>query len=101
MCGIHRFRSGGQGDPAFRYRTQWDRRPDVEGIREEITHRHTGYLCGTAPGDIRNAIQTVMGDAHLRRTMAANARQFVVENYSVERVLELELNMLQSVVGQR
>jgi len=72
---------------------------DVRGIRDFIRHRETGYLCRTSPSDIREAIEIVLSDAHLRRTLGERAREFVVENFSLDRVLELETELLGSLEG--
>lgn len=73
---------------------------DVPGIRELICHRETGYLCGISPEEIRAAIQDVLGDADLRARMGCNAREFVVENFSLERVVEMELALLEELVAK-
>jgi glycosyltransferase involved in cell wall biosynthesis len=74
---------------------------DVPGIGEVIRHGETGYLCDTSPAGIRAALQDVMADAALRARLGQNARQFVVENFSLDRVLDLELNLLHSLVAGR
>ena len=74
---------------------------DVMGIRELIHHRETGYLCGTSPQEIRTAIQEVLTNADLRARMGCNAREFVVEHFALDRVLEMEFTMLQEVVSRR
>jgi glycosyltransferase involved in cell wall biosynthesis len=70
---------------------------DVPGIRELIRHRETGYLCGTSPQEIRAAIQDVLDDMDLRTRMGCNAREFVVENFALEQVVEMELALLEEV----
>jgi len=72
---------------------------DVPGIRELIRHRETGYLCGTRPDEIRAAIQEVLADGALRAELGHKARQFVVENFSLDRVFEMELALLQEVTN--
>lgn len=72
---------------------------DVPGIRELIEHRHTGYLCGTSPEEIRAAIQEVLGDAELQARMGRNAREFVVEQFALERIVEMELAVLRELAG--
>jgi len=71
---------------------------DVPGIRELITHRETGYFCGTSPEEIKEAIKEVMADKELRERMGRNAREFVVKNFSLERILKMELELLQELV---
>jgi glycosyltransferase involved in cell wall biosynthesis len=70
---------------------------DTPGIREVIKHRETGYLCGTTPVEIRQAIVEVMGDQELRAKMGRQARQFVVEHLSLHRILNIELDLLESL----
>jgi glycosyltransferase involved in cell wall biosynthesis len=71
---------------------------DVPGIRELIRHGETGYLCGTAPEDIRAAIQTVLADADLRSTLGKNARRYVLEHFALDQIAEQELALLREVV---
>lgn len=67
---------------------------DVPGIRELIQHRETGYLCGLTPGEIHDAIQQVLTDPGLRARMGRNAREQIINSVSLNRVVNLELNML-------
>jgi glycosyltransferase involved in cell wall biosynthesis len=71
---------------------------DVPGIRELIRHRETGYLCGTSSGEIRAAIKEVLADADLSVRMGRNAREFAVEHFSLDRIVQLELTLLREVV---
>jgi glycosyltransferase involved in cell wall biosynthesis len=72
---------------------------DVPGIREVIVHEQTGYLCQPTPEDMRRAIIRVLGDEELSRQMGERAREFVVENYSIEEVLKQELAVLNSLMA--
>ena len=74
---------------------------DIPEIRELIQQRETGYLCGTSAAEIRAAIREVLGDTKLQRHMGRGAREFVVANFSLDRVLEKELALLDSVVNAR
>jgi glycosyltransferase involved in cell wall biosynthesis len=67
---------------------------DSPGIRELIRHGETGYLCGTEPESIREAIQDLLDSPTLSAQMGHHARQFVIENYSLDRIAELELALL-------
>jgi len=66
---------------------------EVAGIRELIRHRENGYLCETTAESIRRALEVVLSDEELRRRMGRQAREFVVERFSLERVLEQELGL--------
>lgn len=72
---------------------------DVEGIGDEIKHRETGYLCGTDSESIADAIQKVLSDKSLQDEMGENARCYIKKNYSLERVLKMELNVIREVIN--
>jgi glycosyltransferase involved in cell wall biosynthesis len=74
---------------------------DVPGIRELVRHRETGYLCGTSPSEIRAAIQDVLSDKKLRIKMGKNARKFVVDNFSIEHILKMELELLHELTIEK
>ncbi len=71
---------------------------DVEGIGDEIKHRETGYLCGIDSESIADAIQEVLADKSLQHKMGENARRYIKERYSLERVLNLELDVIREVI---
>lgn len=73
---------------------------NVPGIRELICHRQTGYLCGTSPEEIREAIQDVLSDAGLCVRMGRNAREFVVKHFALDQIAEMELALLREVMSQ-
>lgn len=67
---------------------------NVGGINDVIRHGENGWLSGTSPKEIREAIQTVMSDAGLRKRMGRNARQTIIETYSLAKTVEKEMNIL-------
>ena len=72
---------------------------DVHGIRELIRHRQTGWLCGTAPSELRSAVVEVLGQPGLRQRLGIEARAYVEAACSLPRVLEEELAVLSEVCG--
>jgi len=70
---------------------------DVSGIRELIEHGQTGYLCDPSPGSIQEAIAAVMANEPLRARLGKNARQFVIENFALEKVVDMELALLEEL----
>jgi len=71
---------------------------DSPGIRPLIRHRETGYLCGTDASSLRQAISDLCNDSVLRDNLGTNAREYVVANFSVDRIVEMETAMLQEVI---
>ena len=72
---------------------------DVTGIKEDIQHMETGYLCKTDYKSIANAIETVLSDDLLQKKIGKNAREYILKKYSIDRILEMELNVIQEVIS--
>jgi len=70
---------------------------DSPGIREQIVHGETGWLCGTDAASIRAAIQHLLANPGLRKKLGTNARRFVEEYYSLDKIVEMEYSLLHSV----
>jgi glycosyltransferase involved in cell wall biosynthesis len=73
---------------------------DSPGIREIISHEETGYLCNIDPVGIRKAIQTLLASPTLRARMGQNAREYVLGNYSLDKIVESELALLKETARQ-
>lgn len=72
---------------------------DVPGNRELIRHGNDGYLCGSSPTEIRQAILKLLDDKELRLRLGKNARKRVVEEFSLDRVGKLEIDLLLEMSG--
>lgn len=70
---------------------------DSPGIREQIAHGETGWLSGTDPESIQAAIQHLLSHPQLRQKLGSNARKFIVKNYSLEHISEMEFSLLQNI----
>jgi len=70
---------------------------EVSGIKELIKHNVTGYLCTTDASSIADAITVLLSDKELRTTIGLNAHQFIVDNFSLQEVLRLELDMIENL----
>ena len=72
---------------------------DVIGIRDNIEHLKTGYLCETESESLANAIIEVLNNSKLREMMGVNARNHVKQNFDIEHVLKLELEAIQELLS--
>ncbi|MCK4389249.1 MAG: glycosyltransferase family 4 protein [Desulfobacterales bacterium] len=63
---------------------------NVEGITEIVKHNDSGLLCGTNADSISHAINVLMNDGNLRDCLGKNARRFVCENCSLDRIVDRE-----------
>jgi glycosyltransferase involved in cell wall biosynthesis len=71
---------------------------DVFGIKEDIQHMETGYLCKTDYKSIAKAIETVLSDDLLQKKLGENAREYILKKYSIDKILKMELEVIQEVV---
>jgi len=71
---------------------------DSPGIRQFLRDGETGLLCGTSADEIRRAIETMLNDEVLRRRIAQQARAYAIEQFSLDRIFQLEREMLAAVI---
>lgn len=70
---------------------------NVEGIREVIKHKENGYLCETNVNSIKEAIKKVLDNKKLQEKIGKNARQTIVDNFSLEKMLKKEISIYESL----
>jgi len=73
---------------------------DVQGIREDILHLKNGYLCETDSGSIARAVDTLLADGTLQKSLGAEARKYVLENYRIEKILQMELEIIRELCAR-
>lgn len=66
----------------------------VPGIRELIQDGENGLLCDPSAEGIREAVERLVEDIDLRALLGKNARLFAEQNFSLDRIVELELSIL-------
>jgi hypothetical protein len=74
---------------------------DSPGIREIIRHGETGYLCGTDAASIRSAITELISNPAMASSLGTAARRYIVENYSLDTITDLEAGLLQELVANK
>ncbi len=72
---------------------------DSPGTREVIQHGVNGWLCGTSPSEIRQAILHLLENAPLRQKLGENARAYILQHCSLDKVIELETALYQKLLG--
>ncbi len=60
----------------------------------------TGFLCRTDHANIANAIETVLSDESLQKTIGKNARESILKKYSIDKILKLELEVILEVIAK-
>lgn len=70
---------------------------DVEGINEIIKHKENGYLCNTNANSIKKAIVEVLQNKELQEKIGKNARQTILENFDLKKILEKEINIYETL----
>jgi glycosyltransferase involved in cell wall biosynthesis len=69
----------------------------VPGIQEVVEDEKTGLLSGVEPANLRTAILRLRDDSELRGELGSAAREFVVSNFSLDEIVDLEIAMLNRV----
>ena len=72
---------------------------NIEGINNLITHKKNGYLCDITPESIREAIKTVYYDQNLRNNISKQAREFILNNCSLEEITKKEFSFYQEILN--
>ncbi len=67
---------------------------DSPGIREIITHGENGLLSELKPFSLRETIRRLLNDSQLRRHLGKTARRYVLNRYSLEKIVKKEWDLL-------
>lgn len=71
---------------------------DVKGINEVIEDGKNGILCNKDSDSIRKAILTLMEDENRKEMLGKNARMTIVENYSLDKLIDKELKLMAELI---
>lgn len=66
---------------------------DVDGINEVITDKFNGLLCKTDHNSLKLAIINLMEDDALKKKLGKNARETIIQKYSLNYLLKQELEL--------
>jgi len=73
----------------------------VGGIPECIKENHTGLLFEALnPQDLKEKLQILIDDKDLRKKFSSNAREFIVKNFSVEKMVNDTKELYERVVNE-
>jgi glycosyltransferase involved in cell wall biosynthesis len=72
---------------------------DIPGIRDVIQHCETGLLCSPKPDSIRESIQKIIDNPELATRLGQNARHYAMNDFSLNRIVEIELNAIREVTN--
>lgn len=70
---------------------------DVAGIRDVIEHGQNGLLCTEDADALAAGMSRLLADAGLCARLGTQAHGFIRDNYSLERVVELELELIRKL----
>ena len=71
----------------------------IDGTREVIEHGKNGTLCDTDSNSIREAIISVLEDEKLKNAVGANARKTIEEKFSLEKLVDKELELYSQLLA--
>lgn len=73
---------------------------DVTGIAPLIKHEQTGLLCAPDEDAIAKAIARAFSDTLLCKTIGRNARQYILDNHTLDRAIARELKTYDDLAGK-
>jgi len=71
---------------------------NIEGINNIIKHKQNGYLCNIDLKSIEAAILEVYHNSDLRKHISMNARQFIINNCSIQKTIEKEYSIYEKLI---
>jgi glycosyltransferase involved in cell wall biosynthesis len=74
---------------------------DSPGVRDVVRHGETGYLTGSDAASIRAGIRDVLARPDLGDRLGRGARDYVLENYSLDKILDMESALLRELAGTK
>jgi glycosyltransferase involved in cell wall biosynthesis len=72
---------------------------NVEGIKEIIKHKANGLICETDAESISQAINTLIHNKRLRERVGRNARSFILNNCSLDRIVDKEYSLYKELIA--
>ncbi|MGD9819239.1 MAG: glycosyltransferase family 4 protein, partial [Desulfomonilaceae bacterium] len=72
---------------------------DSPGIREIIQNQKNGILCGHGYEEISRSIEYLLDHQDLANSLARNARNYVVDHYALDKIVEMECNVLDELLN--
>lgn len=73
---------------------------DAPGIRDVIKNDYTGIICKDDPNDIQKAIERIINDTSYAKKLGVNARQYIIDNYSLKAATEKEIKLLKNIIQE-
>ena len=73
----------------------------VPGIRDVIRHEHTGLLVAESQKGLQEAINRLLDDDRLRNRLGERARQYILENNSLNDAIEKECTLYQKLLNHK
>ncbi len=70
---------------------------NVRGIKNLIKHKENGYLCETNSESLGQAIISLYNDEELKKKIGRKAREFVLNNCSINKIIDKEYNLYKSL----
>lgn len=73
---------------------------DVVGTQDVIQHEKTGLLCPPTVSGIKSSLHRLLADHNLRKQLGNEARSYTEREFSLNRIVEIETLLLQSIVDE-
>jgi glycosyltransferase involved in cell wall biosynthesis len=71
---------------------------DIASIRGVIKDGENGLLCGLTPEAIKKTVLQLLADQDLQKKLGKNARQYALENLTIGKTVERELEIIRELI---
>lgn len=72
----------------------------VQGIEEDIEHLKTGFLSDLGEENLFLAMEILLKDPILQKKLGENARNYILQSYSFQKIYQLEKQIIESLVAK-
>lgn len=73
---------------------------DSPGVRDFVLHDRLGWIVKADAQGIKNGLRTLLDDPQKRQRLGVAARDFVLSNFSFEKIVDREEALLREVISQ-
>jgi glycosyltransferase involved in cell wall biosynthesis len=75
---------------------------NVTGLKDIVDHKHNGYLATPYnPEELAKGINWVLEDEERRKKLSKNARQKVLDNFTLDKIASQYINLYKEILHEK
>jgi glycosyltransferase involved in cell wall biosynthesis len=72
---------------------------NASGISEIINDKETGLIVNNDPSELIKSIDKILNNNSFAKKLGENARQYIVENYNIDKIVNNEAQLIRSMLS--